>query len=112
MIPPAAARILRAKPEGFETLASTVTIQGSNNVPIALHFDATSNLALAQQIATYLNAEIAAGKLVTYVRCGSAAPNGRERGLRPSNDRSGKTATRLHHGPRYETWVGDRLRFG
>jgi Ca2+-binding RTX toxin-like protein len=46
-------------------MVSTVTIQGSNHQPITLTFDTATNFALAQQIATYLNAEIASGKLVT-----------------------------------------------
>jgi Ca2+-binding RTX toxin-like protein len=57
-------------------LASTVTIQGSNNVPISMHFDATSNLALAQQIATFLNAQIDAGKLVTNYDAAPPLPTG------------------------------------
>src|SRR6202051_2361608 len=57
-------------------MVSAVTIHGSNNVPIALNFDATSNVALAQQIATYLNAEIAAGKLVTSYDAAPPLPTG------------------------------------
>jgi hypothetical protein len=76
MIAPAAARILRAIPEGSKTLASTVTIHGSNNVTIPLTFDATSNVALAQQIATFLNSEIAAGKLVTSYDAAPPLPTG------------------------------------
>jgi Ca2+-binding RTX toxin-like protein len=76
MIAPAAARILRAIPEGSKTLASTVTIHGSNNVAIPLTFDATSNVALAQQIATFLNSEIAAGKLVTSSDAAPPLPRG------------------------------------
>jgi Ca2+-binding RTX toxin-like protein len=57
-------------------MVSAVTIHGSNNVPIALHFDATSNIALAQQIATFLNAEIAAGKLVTEYDAAPPLPTG------------------------------------
>ena len=57
-------------------MASTVTIHGSNNVPIALHFDATSNVALAQQIATFLNAQIDSGKLVTEYDAAPPLPTG------------------------------------
>jgi Ca2+-binding RTX toxin-like protein len=57
-------------------MASTVTIQGSNNLPVSMHFDATSNLALAQQIATFLNAQIDVGKLVTNYDAAPPLPTG------------------------------------
>jgi Ca2+-binding RTX toxin-like protein len=46
-------------------MVSSVTIAGSNHTPITLSFDSTANFALAQQIATRINAQIAAGTLTT-----------------------------------------------
>jgi Ca2+-binding RTX toxin-like protein len=46
-------------------MVSSVTIAGSNHTPITLSFDSTANSVLAQQIATRINAQIAAGTLVT-----------------------------------------------
>ncbi len=40
-------------------------LSGSNHTPITLSFDSTANSVLAQQIATRINAQIAAGTLVT-----------------------------------------------
>ena len=110
MIAPAAARILRAIPEGSKTLASTVTIYGRNNVAFPLTFDATSNCRARTADSDVPQLRDCCWQARHVVRCGSAATKGRERSLCPSNDRSGKTATWLHHGPRYQTWAGDRLR--
>src|SRR6185437_653935 len=46
-------------------MVSSVTISGSNHTPITLSFDSTANSVLAQQIATRINAQIAAGTLTT-----------------------------------------------
>jgi hypothetical protein len=51
-----------------------VTIQGSNGRSLTLDFDTTSNFILARQLAAALNAEIAAGTLVTRSDPGGPPP--------------------------------------
>ena len=55
-------------------MAQSVSIQGSNDESIVLGFDATSNFALAQQLAAFLNTEVASGKLVTVPDQGGTFP--------------------------------------
>ena len=55
-------------------MVSSVTIQGSSAKPVTLGFDATSNFALAQQIAAQLNAGIASGAIVTEDDTGGSLP--------------------------------------
>ena len=46
-------------------MVSFVTIQGSTNLPVTIRFDSNSNLVLAEQIATGINAGIKSGSIVT-----------------------------------------------
>src|SRR3954451_14794733 len=46
-------------------MVSSVTVHASNNSTVTLEFDATSNAALAQQVAGLLSAGIDAGTVVT-----------------------------------------------
>jgi Ca2+-binding RTX toxin-like protein len=46
-------------------MVSFVTIQGSTNLPVTIGFDSNSNLVLAEQIATGINAGIKSGSIVT-----------------------------------------------
>jgi Ca2+-binding RTX toxin-like protein len=55
-------------------MAQSVTIHGSKDESIVLGFDATSNFALAQQLAAFLNTEITSGKLVTEFDQGGSYP--------------------------------------
>jgi len=46
-------------------MVSSVTVVGSNAMPITLSFDSTANISIAEQIARRISASISAGKLVT-----------------------------------------------
>jgi Ca2+-binding RTX toxin-like protein len=65
--------ILRAA-RGILLMAQSVTIHGSNDEPIVLGFDATSNFALAQQLSAFLNTEISSFRLVTEPDQGGSFP--------------------------------------
>jgi Ca2+-binding RTX toxin-like protein len=55
-------------------MVQSVTIHGSHNESIVLGFDATSNFALAQQLAASLNTQIADHRLVTEFDRGGIFP--------------------------------------
>ncbi len=55
-------------------MAQSVTVGGSTDNPVVVGFDSTSNFALAQQLAAFLNTEIADGKLVTVPDQGGTFP--------------------------------------
>jgi Ca2+-binding RTX toxin-like protein len=65
--------IVRAA-RGILVMAQSVTIHGSKDETIVLGFDATSNFALAQQLANFLSSEIANHKLVTVPDQGGSFP--------------------------------------